>query len=535
MPHHRAGAEAELESALGEPPAQVHVVAGGAVADVEAVDRLQGCLPERHVAARDVLGILVGEQHVRGPAGRSGDALGDPVVARRHDVGSADAGVVAAPERIGQVVEPVRVRARVVVGVGHDLAGRGPHPGVARTAQAAVLGADQPHVVLRRDRRDVVLGTVVDDDHLEVRVLDAGEPLEAVAERARAVVAADHDRDTRPRVVGRERHLAHGALDGGERRFGRAVAVGEAERPVVDVFPAPVPLVGPRINERTRCARRERGAHLPGEGLGLAQLAVAHAVEPDLGQHQRSIAGEVLEPGEVGLQPVAILEVDVEAVEVEERQLQVLGGGIVDVRDQRAGILLADERAQSLDVALDAAGADPAHDRRRDLVRDREREQRRVAEARPRGGDERVLVLTAPATFADVADGALATEADEQPEPVLERKVQQPARRRRVRAHGIEAVARHEREIAVDGGRRRVLVAVGIGPERAVGDAAHVELLDASEQELALGAGTGEVVGGCGDRGQGLDRVKAHALESPSEDRTRPARSLIVGDGWGWN
>jgi len=48
---------------------------------------------------------------------------------------------------------------------------------------------------------------------------------------------------------------------------------------------------------------------------------------------------------------------------------------------------------------------------------------------------------------------------------------------------------RHEREVAVHGLAWRVLVAVGVGLERAIGDAAHVELLVADEQELALGAG----------------------------------------------
>ena len=43
---------------------------------VEAADRLEARLPEGHVAAGDVLGDLVGQQHVDRPAGRVGDALG---------------------------------------------------------------------------------------------------------------------------------------------------------------------------------------------------------------------------------------------------------------------------------------------------------------------------------------------------------------------------------------------------------------------------------------------------------------------------
>jgi hypothetical protein len=50
----------------------------------------------------------------------------------------------------------------------------------------------------------------------------------------------------------------------------------------------------------------------------------------------------------------------------------------------------------------------------------------------------------------------------------------------------------HEREIALDDGGLRVLVAVRVGPERAVRDAAQVELLAPREQELALGACPGK-------------------------------------------
>ena len=56
-----------------------------------------------------------------------------------------------------------------------------------------------------------------------------------------------------------------------------------------------------------------------------AVVAVAAAVEPDLRHEQRPVAGEVLQAGEIGLEPLARLEIDVEADEVEERQLEVLG------------------------------------------------------------------------------------------------------------------------------------------------------------------------------------------------------------------
>ena len=78
-------------------------------------------------------------------------------------------------------------------------------------------------------------------------------------------------------------------------------------------------------------------SHLPIERVRLRDRAVAPAVEADLGDEQRPIAGEVLQAREIGVELITRLEVDVEADEVEERQPQVLGRGVVDVRDEPSG------------------------------------------------------------------------------------------------------------------------------------------------------------------------------------------------------
>src|SRR5262245_33941398 len=54
VPDHRRGAEAHREARVPEPPADVDVVAGPAEARIEPPDRLQGRLPEGHVAAGNV-------------------------------------------------------------------------------------------------------------------------------------------------------------------------------------------------------------------------------------------------------------------------------------------------------------------------------------------------------------------------------------------------------------------------------------------------------------------------------------------------
>ena len=45
------------------------------------------------------------------------------------------------------------------------------------------------------------------------------------------------------------------------------------------------------------------------------------------------MAGQILESLQIGLEPILRLQVDVEADEVEKRQLQILGGWVVDITD----------------------------------------------------------------------------------------------------------------------------------------------------------------------------------------------------------
>src|SRR5438093_10653914 len=139
-----------------------------------------------------------------------------------------------------------------------------------------------------------------------------------------------------------------------------------------------MPLVGPREDEDPGAAPREGGTNLAVERARLGLLAVAEAVQPDLAQDERTIADEVLQPRQVRVEPVFRLEVDVEADEVEERQLEVLRGRVVDVRHEAVRILLLDDPAQSLQVPRGASRAEPTDERRRDLVPQRPTEEGRM-------------------------------------------------------------------------------------------------------------------------------------------------------------
>ena len=84
-----------------------------------------------------------------------------------------------------------------------------------------------------------------------------------------------------------------------------------------------------------------------------------------------------------------------------------------------------------------------------------------------------------------VPDVLLGGESDHDAEAVALRDVQERAWRHRMGdAHGVDAGRRHLAEVALHLREVLVLIPLGVGRERAVGDAADVELLVPDEQEL---------------------------------------------------
>ena len=68
------GRVGDVVAAVEQLPADVHVVARRGVLGIEPADGVEDILPVRHVAARHVLGAVVGEQHLGRIAGREGTA-----------------------------------------------------------------------------------------------------------------------------------------------------------------------------------------------------------------------------------------------------------------------------------------------------------------------------------------------------------------------------------------------------------------------------------------------------------------------------
>src|SRR4029079_426955 len=75
-------------AAIQNLPAHVDVISGSPVHRVEASDFDEYRSPERHVATGDVLGAVVGEQHMRWSARGERDTLTGLRIGRRRQVGA---------------------------------------------------------------------------------------------------------------------------------------------------------------------------------------------------------------------------------------------------------------------------------------------------------------------------------------------------------------------------------------------------------------------------------------------------------------
>ena len=109
-----------------------------------------------------------------------------------------------------------------------------------------------------------------------------------------------------------------GVGDGLRRGLEAAIAIDEAEVPVVDRAAAPPPVIRPRIRNRTTRALLEGGADVHRRDRRLSVLAFANAVGAGFGEQQRFVAGDVLQAREVGAQLVFSVEIHVEGADIEE-------------------------------------------------------------------------------------------------------------------------------------------------------------------------------------------------------------------------
>jgi hypothetical protein len=507
VPDDGRGAEGDDVARLLEAPAEVHVVAGLAVIGIEAADEIERPAMECHVAAGDVLGHHVGEQHVARSARCGSDARLDPVLRRRRDVRPAHAGVFARQQRAHEIIEPVGVGHAVAVRVGDDLARARGGAGVARVAQAHVflpevdeIGQPRPGgaalsprpLPVGHEGLRVVGRTIVHEDDFVIRVIHPVEGLEAVAQGLAAVVGADDDGDAR---VARERHaLGHRlvageeAPDGGECLLRFAFPGHQAEGPVGDLGSAAEPLVGPGVDDRPGQPPAHDALDVPLKHLALLVLGVADGVHPELTEDERPVLREVLQASEVSLEVGPAVQVDVESEEVGVLRQEVFRGGKTGVGVEDVGVFALGPVDQFLEELGDALGSEPAHHVAGDLVADEVAEDGGVAAVGVDRRDDGLLDLTPDLPLVEELDVLGPRDGDEAADAVLRAGVEEPPRRHIVDAHEVDARVAHQREVGARFVRRAEMHPLRVGREWSVGRALDEKLAVALEEKLGLNA-----------------------------------------------
>ena len=194
MPDNRGGAEGDHASALLKAPAEVHIVTGLAVFVVEPTDLIKRPTVECHVAAWDVLGHDIGEEHMAWTAGSGRHAGLHPIFRRRRNVRAAHAGEVAAEQSADEIIEPIRIGHAVAVCVNNHFARGRVGADISSETQTFVFLTDSAHPGMARGDFGGLIGrSIIDEDDLVVGVMDVLEGRKAAVEGLRSIVGANDD------------------------------------------------------------------------------------------------------------------------------------------------------------------------------------------------------------------------------------------------------------------------------------------------------------------------------------------------------
>ena len=105
--------------------------------------------------------------------------------------------------------------------------------------------------------------SIVDDDHLVVWVPQLLQTFEAFADGACAIITANDDRNARPSHIRWKRHVLECLAYHSQGRLWTTVAGGQAEIPLLNVEPSPMPLIRPGEDHRPSAPGGKRRSDLP--------------------------------------------------------------------------------------------------------------------------------------------------------------------------------------------------------------------------------------------------------------------------------
>ncbi len=123
-------------------------------------------------------------------------------------------------------------------------------------------------------------------------------------------------------------------LKGKERFLRRAIAPDESERPIGDLLFTGEPFVGPGEKNRSRQAAAHDAVNMPAQHLGLLVFAVANRIHPEFAEHERFFLRQVLQAQEIFLEIALVVQVNVEAAEIDVLREKIFRRRIAGVGEE---------------------------------------------------------------------------------------------------------------------------------------------------------------------------------------------------------
>ena len=223
------------------------------------------------------------------------------------------------------------------------------------------------------------------------------------------------------------------------------------------------------------------------------------------------------------------MQVDVERVQIEEREIEKLGRGKVDVGEQAVGRGRLGIVVQVAQEVLHADAPVPPDDAWRNLVAEREREDCRMVGEFGHAGDNVAPDASREAPVVEKSDVLEPRQAHHDAKAVPRRFVEQVAPRRRIRADGVDAEGRHHPEVFGDALRTGELVAVCVRRKRSVRDAFDEKALAPGAQKFPVRGDPSEWIG-CrtgANSGADLNGCAHNEQLAPLSNTIKRAKSLF--------
>src|SRR6266849_4240064 len=226
--------------------------------------------------------------------------------------------------------------------------------------------------------------------------------------------------------------------------------------------------------------------YLPVQEIGLPVPSMAKTAHPQLGEDQWQLARHVLEPRQVHAEVAALVQVDVEGENVNEREFQVFGGGEIGVGDKALGVLLLSDVIELPQKGFHFSRAMPPNDRGRDLLPHAVHQDGRVAPAGCHAFFNLAQHLFSDARLLQETDVLHPWHECDDSEVILLGLIQEGNRGNCVCQDRIDPSRAHEHKILLHVSGLRELVPLAIGREGAIGDSLDEELVVAQEQKFAF-------------------------------------------------